>query len=321
MSGIDTPTGHYALLFTGRGKPAWDMALTFVNADRASRDQFQLAVDVLGRELIELTCHRDPKIHGRVEVQTVSNVLASAIAFDYARRNGLAEPGAVSGLSLGETVAAYAAGVVDFPTVLRLAHYRGVCEAEIARTLPPGGVGLLIGTTEDGAKDLCAEVSGLGHIEMVGILGPNLQLIAGMEPALSEAAWLAGEMGWRWLEQAVEGPWHLPMFQPAVDKFLAYAETQPFKDPEVTLLSGAQEAPIADASTARAVLADSITAFVDAPLTAQRLRAVVSSGMMVRVTPRGAMGRPEVLPPHTVPLNAPKDLPALLGAVGRAVQA
>lgn len=306
---------NYTLLFTGRGRPSRDMALTFVEVDAQARDQWEYAAELVGRELVELTIHHDQSVVSRVEVQTFGHVLAMAIALDYARRQGLPGPVAAGGLSLGEMLASYTAGAIDFETVLQLAQRRGELEAEAARGLPPGGCGLVIGASEEAVRDLVAEVSDLAEIHLGCVLAAHIHLVAGFEPALSEAQWLAGQMGWRWIPQPAEAPWHTSAVADAETKFNAYLQTLPIADPKIPCLSATRAEPITDAAGLKTVLAESITAFMNAPALVERLRKFAPDGPMVRLTARGSLARPEMLEPFMVPLNLPQDVAAVLNVV------
>ncbi|WP_226582879.1 ACP S-malonyltransferase [Acuticoccus sediminis] len=315
MTDAQTTSARYTLFFTGRGRPAWDMALRFANADREAREQYEWATEIVGRDLIALTTHRDPRVHSRVEVQTVGHPLAAAIALDYARRHGLPEPAAVGGLSLGEMMVAYATGALDFETMMRLACERGRVQGELAAKLPRGGTGLLIGSGADGARDLCDEVSDLGAIQLAGILAPDVFLVSGFEPALSEAAWLAREMGWRWIPQPSEAPWHTDAIQPAREAFEACFATHPVSAPKIPFISASREEPVTDEAGVREVIGQSITGYFDVPAIMERLQRFAAGRVTVRLTPRGSLGRPDIVPPGTVMLNVPGDLPEVLAAI------
>lgn len=297
------------------------MALTFVDVDPLAREQWEYAAEIVGRELVELTTHHDQEVLNRVEVQTFSHALAMAIALDYGRRHGLPEPVATGGMSLGEMLVAYTVKSIDFPTLLRLAAERGRIQSIDAATMPPGGCGLLIGVTEEAARDLVAEVADLGMVDVACSLGSSIYLISGFEPALSEAQILATEMGWRWVPQPAEAPWHTSAMDESARQFREYMASETILDPQGIFISASRDHPVTDAVGVREVIGESITGYLDVPALTDRLHAFAPDRILVRLTARGSLQPPRMLEPFAVPFNVPQDIDNVLDAIGRTAPA
>lgn len=305
----------FTLLYTGRGRPARDMATIFTDSDPAARDQWEIGAEVVGRDLMNLTLDHDQSVIEMVEVQSVGHAVAMAIATDYAFRCGMPTPVAVGGMSMGEMLTAYATGSMDFETLMRVSAERGRIMAREAARLPEGGCGLLVNVSEEAARDLVATVSDLGMIDVACALGKGAFLIAGFEPALSEAAALAGGMGWRWIPQAAEAPWHTSAVDRAADELRDFLRTQTIKDPKNIFVSPSREHPVTTADEVIEVIGLSSNTFLDVPRLTNRLHAFAPDRMMVRLTARGSLQPPRLLEPFEVPLNTPRDVENVLSVI------
>ncbi|EED11953.1 polyketide synthase, putative [Talaromyces stipitatus ATCC 10500] len=121
--------------------------------------------------------------------QTLCTVLQIALV-NLLRRFHV-EPCAVVGHSSGEIAASYAAGYLSYESALKIAYFRGLCSAELAKSSNPRtrGAMMSIGLSEDDARDMIAvsnqAASNFG-VSIASINSPCNVTISGEEKLIDE---------------------------------------------------------------------------------------------------------------------------------------
>jgi [acyl-carrier-protein] S-malonyltransferase len=149
---------------------------------------------------------------------------------------------AVAGHSLGELTAAYAAGVMDYESLIRLAICRGQAGQQAARR-HPGGMLAVAGLAETEVDEIIRQASVRGVIVKANLNLPNQTVISGEEDALLAAGGLIRARRGRAQRLKVSGPWHSPLMADAQRTFGAALRDLPFRDAALPLYSNVSAAP------------------------------------------------------------------------------
>jgi len=155
-----------------------------------------------------------------------------------------------AGHSLGELAALVTAGALDEADGVRLAVERGRLMEEAAMR-HPGGM-LAVGCERTQAVALAVD-SGLS---LANENSPKQFVLSGADDQLDRAEHMAREAGLRAKRLAVTGAFHSPAMEPAVARFIAAMGRIKFRQPEVSVISGATARPFA--ADPRAALASAL---------------------------------------------------------------
>jgi amino acid adenylation domain-containing protein len=137
------------------------------------------------------------------------------------------QPEAMLGFSVGEYVAACLSGVLELPDALRLVARR----AKLISELPPGAM-LAVPLAEAAAGAL-----GGTELSIAAVLGPELTVLAGPEPAMAAVeARLAGE-GLQVRRLETEHAFHSRMMEPIAGRFRELFRGVRLREPEIPFLS------------------------------------------------------------------------------------
>ena len=124
-------------------------------------------------------------------------------------------PDYTAGLSLGEYSALHCAGVLDAPTAISLAAFRGQAMAQ-AVTGRPCGMSAVLNLDRDKLLAVCQAASDQGVVEIANYNCPGQLVISGDAAAVDRAGALALEAGAkRVLPLKVSGPFHTSLMAPA----------------------------------------------------------------------------------------------------------
>ena len=104
------------------------------------------------------------------------------------------DPAVVAGHSLGEFSALVAAGVIDFPSGLRLVRERGRLMKEAGEERP-GGMAAVIGLDPDTLAAVCLDAAGGGVLAVANDNCPGQTVISGEVAALLRAMEMAKALG------------------------------------------------------------------------------------------------------------------------------
>ncbi len=150
------------------------------------------------------------------------------------------EPDVVLGHSVGEYVAACAAGVFDLEDGLRLIAAR----AQLVQSLPPGGEMHAIMATQAWVEEAIRGSNGKAHIAAVN--GPKQVVISGEHDAVAKVVAKAQAEGIRVSQLTVSHAFHSHLLDPILDDFLTEASSVRFHKPNRTIISNLTGQPAGD---------------------------------------------------------------------------
>jgi len=204
----------------------------YKRANELLRDEFGWRKD-----LSELTLNGPQEDLGQTEIAQPALFVASATRFAaWAGEREL--PASVTGHSLGEVAALYAAGSFDYLDGVSLVAKRGKLMA-LAGTLKQGGMAV-VNLAEDQAEALCARVRGDRKDTIIvpaNINGPHQTIISGDTEAIEKAEALAQEFHAKIKKLPVSIAAHSPLMESAKEGMSAALAAIMIQSPRMTLYS------------------------------------------------------------------------------------
>lgn len=138
-------------------------------------------------------------------------------------------PTRVVGHSSGEIAAAYAVGILDLESAMRVAYFRGLLSLNIKPQGFDGGM-LAAGVSEEEALDLIKTIdAGLGKICVACVNSPKSVTISGDRPALLEMEKALASQGFFARQLQVEIAYHSHHMQSIADEYLQKLENLAIK--------------------------------------------------------------------------------------------
>ena len=230
----------YAVIFAGQGAQKPGMGKSLYEASPAARAVFDKAGDEIKHDCFEADAERLKQTEvTQPAVYTMDMAAYAALreALGVGTPNGLPEPSALAGFSLGEYAALTAAGVIDsLETGLELVKQRSLLMKE-AGTNPDGSQK---GTMAAGMGDkdaviaLVEKARGEDILEAVNFNSPQQTVVAGDIIAVERFAALAAEdrsFGVKAIPLPVSGAFHSPIMLPASGTLAAILATYDFEEP------------------------------------------------------------------------------------------
>lgn len=234
-----------AVVFPGQGSQSPGFALPWV--DHPASQIIERAEDAAGITLRPLLDDPEADLSPTRSSQ-LSVLLGSLLVWEAVApilREKRAEPIAVAGHSLGQISALIASGTVDLTNGLRLAIARAEASAT-AQSAEAGALLALLGATEDQAETACAAAPGAAWI--ANLNGAGQIVVGGRPEALDTVAHAATEAGVRRTRRlAVDGAFHTPLMQRAVDDLGPVLDDLTFNAPEIPVVTNHDAALTTDA--------------------------------------------------------------------------
>lgn len=250
------------LVFPGQGSQQPGMASPWVDAGAA--DRWHEAGEVLGTDLLRLGTVASAEELRRPANCQVALFVHHVVLLEAWRTAGGPPPSAVAGHSLGEYDALVAAGVLDFPTALRLVDARAR-HTEAAAQARPGTMLACLGFPDGEVEAVCAELDGA---TVANDNAPGQVVVAGTAEALAgvrDALLGTGDDGpprGRVVGLAVGAAYHSPHMASAVEPLGAALDATAFREAAVPVVANVDARP----HTAAAEWPDLLRRQVTAPV-------------------------------------------------------
>lgn len=224
-----------AVMFAGQGAQRIGMGSALFPAFPA---QVAEADAILGYSIAQL-CQEGP-LERLTQTEFTQPALYVVNSLAYLQRAGSAPaPDYLLGHSVGEYVALFAAGVVDFATGLRLVQKRGALMAQ-ARG---GGMAAVLGLDEAQIQAVLVQ-HGIADVYAANFNTPRQIVISGRREAVAATEPLfmaAGATYFKLLQ--VSGAFHTPFMAEAQAEFRAFVQDMPFAAPTIPVISNVMARP------------------------------------------------------------------------------
>jgi [acyl-carrier-protein] S-malonyltransferase len=210
-----------AYIFPGQGSQSVGMGKDLFDNFATAREVFEAADDALGFKLSDM-CFAGDDGDLQLTANTQPAILTvSVAAYRAARAEGLPEPVAVAGHSLGEYSALVAAGVLDFADAVRTVRKRGTYMQD-AVPVGVGAMAAILGLDAATVDAGCAEAAQGQVCSPANINSPLQVVIAGNADAVDRACEiLKGKGAKRAIKLNVSAPFHCALMMPAQDRLAA----------------------------------------------------------------------------------------------------
>lgn len=236
-------------IFPGQGSQAVGMGLDLAEV---GKDKFAKAEQILGWSILEKS-QTDATELSKTQFTQPSLYVISAILADVLKAKGV-KPDAVTGHSLGEYSALYAAGVVDFATGLELVKQRSLLMSEASG----GAMTALIGFDRKALETAIAQTE---NVILANDNSADQVVISGTEAAVKSIVEQVKIK--RAIPLAVSGAFHSPLMAEAATKFAAILEQIVFNDAAIPVISNVEPN---EATTSGQILRDRLTQQMTSPV-------------------------------------------------------
>ncbi|MFE5564668.1 SDR family NAD(P)-dependent oxidoreductase [Amycolatopsis japonica] len=273
---VSTPTGAFldtnpakpgkvALLFSGQGSQYVGMGADLAIHVPAAMAAWDRAASLLAdpvhpvvfppHAFTEEESERQQELLTRTEWAQPALAVQGIAQLSVLRMLGF-QADCAAGHSFGELVALHAAGVLDEPTLLRLARKRGELMAEAA-TVPGAMLAAEISPT-----DADRVLDGFdGQVWQANINSPAQVVFSGEVQAIARLADVLGERGTPVRRLRASAAFHTPLLSAARERFSAELDQSTFRRPEYEVYGNANAAPYPEGADAiRRTLSDHLLA-------------------------------------------------------------
>src|SRR5687767_8200336 len=183
-----------AFLYPGQGSQRVGMGAELQKQNPAVFDQFLSRADALSGLPVSRYC-----VEGSIEDLTQTEVTQPALfalslaLTEHALSAGL-KPDFVAGHSLGEFMAAVAAGALRFEDGLLLVCERARCMARVQKETP-GGMAVVPGLDARHVQALCVQASEVGLVTIANFNAPTQTVVSGTRAGVERLVSLAKQAG------------------------------------------------------------------------------------------------------------------------------
>lgn len=226
-----------ALLFPGQGSQSVGMLADLAKDFTQIEETFAEASSVLGYDLWALV-QNGPESELNDTRKTQPALLTASVAlYRVALANGLQQPAAMAGHSLGEYSALVCAGCIEFSDAVRLVALRA--EAMQSAVAPgAGAMAAVIGLDDDKIAEICQQQAAGEVVTPVNYNSPGQVVIAGHKAAVARAAEALKEAGAkRVLPLPVSVPSHCELMKPAAEQLKSALGSVTFNSPQVAVVN------------------------------------------------------------------------------------
>jgi len=253
--------GHTIWLCPGQGAQKVGMAKDLAARFPAARDALGAIDETLGVPLSRLM------FDGPEDELTATHNAQPAILAHSAAVFAVLDPAtsgtavAAAGHSLGEYSAYVTAGALPATAAAALVRRRGELMHQ-AGTARPGTMAAVLGLATAEVEAACREASTGDAVAVPANLNaPDQTVISGDPDAVSRAGDACKRRGAkRVIPLKVSGAFHSSLMAPAANQLRVALEHAPFRDPTFPVIANATAEPVREASRARRLLTDQLTA-------------------------------------------------------------
>ncbi|WP_440119134.1 ACP S-malonyltransferase [Paenibacillus sp. QZ-Y1] len=227
-TGGDEPL--WAYVFPGQGSQKLGMGEgLFEQFSELTRQ----ADDILGYSIRELCLYDRSQQLSLTEYTQPALFVVNAMTYLHKIKETGRKPSLVSGHSLGEYNALFAADVFDFATGLKLVHKRG----ELMSKAPKGGMAAVIGLTESALKTILQRF-GLHQLDIANLNSPTQIVLAGPQEIIDQAKTIFEQNGAQmYIPLRVSGAFHSRYMDESAKQFEQYLQRYSFSSPTMTVIS------------------------------------------------------------------------------------
>ena len=265
-----------AFMFPGQGSFELGMGREIAEAEPAAMAVYDEGSDASGLDLAALCFSGSADELMQTEVQQPT-LVATSLAINAALRARGIEPDYVVGHSVGEFSALGAAGSMGVSEAIALVRERGLAMAAAAKERP-GSMAAILGLADEVVEGLCRKIH---NVWPANYNCPGQLVISGETGAVDECCEEAQREGARRaVRLKVSGAFHSPLVERAAERFRPAIEKIEFKVPSAhfvstvtakledvtrlrTLLVEQLTAPVKFTQSAREMIADGVTTFVE----------------------------------------------------------
>ncbi|HXF57491.1 MAG TPA: ACP S-malonyltransferase [Actinomycetota bacterium] len=243
-----------AVLFPGQGSQYPGMADPWLDHP-AGKAVLAEASEVLGWDVVEAS--RDARALKRTDVVQLTVFACDLAAFQVLRAEGVSFH-AAAGHSLGEYAALVASGAVEFREGLSVLAARAEAMARASERVA-GAMTALLGISVEEAREVC-EVAGRGDVLAVANVNAARQVVlSGTVAAVERAEELARSRGARAIRLPVQGAFHSPLMEDAVQPVREAISRLRFRAPEFAVVPNVSARPTTNPVELRDLLSRHLT--------------------------------------------------------------
>ncbi|TMU56511.1 ACP S-malonyltransferase [Flagellimonas algicola] len=244
----------HTYLFPGQGTQFPGMGKELYESSSLARDYFERANELLGYSITDVMFYGSTK-----DLKQTKHAQPAIFLHSYIQTKILGDkfqPDMVAGHSLGEISALAAASALDFESAIKLISARASAMQSLCN-LKNTGMVVVVGLFDVIVNNVCKQVDGIVVPANYNTL--HQVVISGEMKALDEASQKLRHGAERVVKLTVNGAFHSPFMEPAVDEFTQAIERTQFKEPICPVYQNIAGRPVSGVVEIKKNLIDQLT--------------------------------------------------------------